>query len=57
MTLLLLLSPPQLKPKDQPQRNPTTVIPAKAGIHFDLALARNSKEQRQRQNGFRLSPE
>ncbi|MEH6422019.1 hypothetical protein [Pseudomonas sp. CGJS7] len=37
----------------------TTVIPAKAGIHFDLAVACGSgrQQQKQRQNGFRLSPE
>ncbi|MEH6420056.1 hypothetical protein [Pseudomonas sp. CGJS7] len=36
------------------------VIPAKAGIHFDLDLGRtrvDGVEYAQSQNGFRLSPE
>ncbi|ALN56105.1 hypothetical protein GLE_0747 [Lysobacter enzymogenes] len=34
------------------------VIPAKAGTHFDFAVAsRRAAAEEQRQNGFRLSPE
>jgi len=32
------------------------VIPAKAGIHFDFALLLFDPEQKQQQNGSRLSP-